>query len=374
MNTEKKVLHISKDEKFIDSAYRWSEVIVPGLSEFYIISASKDLKYIKETPVKIISNKELFFGPFINNLEKYDAVILHNLDLIKIILVFFSSKKINFIWIGLGTDYYKYIFKKRTDLLLPITRSLFTKKNSLIRDRIKQVFYQSFLVRKAINKINYFAPVVEYEHEMVCKEQKWFKPKFVDFNYGTGKIKNNQSLNKNYVLGNSILIGNSATYENNHLDFFERIRGFRFNESELICPLSYGRSEYKEIVLKKGEEYFSKKFKGITDFMKFDEYKSLLSSCSIVVMNHIRQQAAGNIMIMISMGAKIYLRKENQLFGYIKGLGYIIFAIEDIKGERDFLRKLTADEIEHNKNTMRDLYAIDKFEKKISTFYSTIVE
>ena len=374
LNREKKVLHISKDEKFIDSAYRWSEKNRPSLSKFWIISDTKNLKYIKETPCEIYSTKELLFKACRRKAENYDAVILHNLDLKKIIFVLLCSKKIKFIWVGLGTDYYKYIYKSREQTLLPLTRIIYKQNYNEVREKIKQIFYQSFIIKKAINKITYFAPVVEYEYNLIKNNNKWFKPKFVDFNYGTGKIKNNESLTKNYNLGDSILIGNSATYENNHLDFFEKIKDYKLVENEIICPLSYGRNEYRDIILESGEKYFSNKFNGITEFLKLEDYKAMIADCSIVVMNHIRQQAVGNIMIMISMGAKIYLRKENYLFNFFQRSGYKVFAIEDIKDEKDFLRKLTKEEVEHNKNTMRDLYTIDKFEKKISSFYSTIVE
>ncbi len=369
------ILHILNDEKFIDSTHRYSEGIENIDNEYLVISDSTNLKYIKKTPVKIISNKKIFRVSFFNQMKSYDAVILHNLDFIKIWILILASRKINFIWIGLGTDYNNYIFGSREELFEPITKMLYKtnmKNKSQIKQYLKELFYSSFLIKYAINKVAYFAPVLNIEYDLVLAKNKWFKPKFVDFNYGSGGSNFEVIAKKFNTLGKNILIGNSATYENNHIDMFDQLKDFELIGRKVLCPLSYGKNDYRAEVIKEGEEIFKNSFKPITDFVAYDEYFEMLSTCSIVVMNHIRQQALGNIMIMIGIGAKVYIRTSNPVYAFLQELGLTIFDIEQIDNENDFLTPLNEAQAINNKKIIEERYKGDVFLNKVRAFYNTI--
>jgi len=54
----------------------------------------------------------------------------------------------------------------------------------------------------------------------------------------------------------------------------------------------------------------------------------VISSCTAVVMNHYRQQAVGNIIPVLWMGARLYLDVRNPLYHCLKRWGLPVFRID----------------------------------------------
>jgi len=101
----------------------------------------------------------------------------------------------------------------------------------------------------------------------------------------------------------------------------------------------------------------------LEDFMSFDEYLMTISTCSFVVMPHKRQQGLGNIIVLMNLGAKIFLDKENLLYDYLKKQGFIIFTLEDIN-EHNFNNKLTEQQIINNRNLLFEIWGRNSILKK----------
>ncbi|HPC47375.1 MAG TPA: TDP-N-acetylfucosamine:lipid II N-acetylfucosaminyltransferase, partial [Deltaproteobacteria bacterium] len=101
----------------------------------------------------------------------------------------------------------------------------------------------------------------------------------------------------------NILVGNSGWPSNNHEQAFSVLSRFRDKDIRVFCPLSYGIPEYIEKVCAIGKETFGDKFIPLRKFIRPDRYLKLLNSMDLVVMNHDRQQAAGNII------SSLFLRK-----------------------------------------------------------------
>lgn len=128
-----------------------------------------------------------------------------------------------------------------------------------------------------------------------------------------------------------ILLGNSATKENNHIETLELLYRFKDYEFEVICPLSYGDSKYGESVAQIGNQLFGDRFVPVFDWMEEMDYWNLITSCDIGIFNTNRQQAMGNIDIFLSLGKKIYLNKKTSMYNsYIKD-GYTIYDISDLR-------------------------------------------
>jgi len=342
------ILHIVPDSIFINMAYQMFEKVDPNNHKFIMINNEEEIKYLKEIPIIKISLDEFLSDTFIKNLSKYECVILHFLDSAKIKLVLNSSQEINFCWIGWGADYYNYINK---NLLLPKTKLLksqYENKSLLesIKNKIKVFFIkEESKINRLFNKINYFAPVLANEYDLMPKN---FKPKYLEWNYGTLEIFT-QGLNKSLINGINILLGNNGTYENNHLEIFEILKKINFKNQKIICPLSYGDSNYINIIRKEGKKV--KNFQPLLEFMDLQTYNKVLLSCSIVIMNHIRQQALGNIHTMMYLGAKIFLNKQNPIYQHLKELGAVIFCMEELN-TKTIQINLSKSEIEINKRVV----------------------
>lgn len=129
-----------------------------------------------------------------------------------------------------------------------------------------------------------------------------------------------------------ILVGNSATDTNNHMEAFEMLSKFKDEDIQVICPLSYGDPKYKDRVIEAGERTFGPKFIALTDLMPFDQYVKLLASCAVGVFNNNRQQAMGNIFDLLLFGAKVYLRTDTTMYEmFIKERDYRCYDIQKVK-------------------------------------------
>ena len=144
-----------------------------------------------------------------------------------------------------------------------------------------------------------------------------------------------------------IILGNSANPTNNHLDALNCLE--EYSEAFVHCflPMSYGGdSGYIERVAENIPLKLAEKTTIIRDFLPKDTYHKLLRECDVLVMNHVRQQALGNILVGLSCGKTIYLNPKGVLWKYFSSKGYTIRNIESIKQEG--IQKVTRRQAQEN--------------------------
>src|SRR5690606_11417008 len=113
---------------------------------------------------------------------------------------------------------------------------------------------------------------------------------------------------------------NSASDTNNHFDALNYLNLIHW-KGEIIVPLSYGNKDYADDIIYYGKNKFGDKFIPFVDFMPLDQYHQCINSCGIVWMNHVRQQAAGNILSALSMKKAVIMNKENNLYKTLASWG-----------------------------------------------------
>lgn len=129
----------------------------------------------------------------------------------------------------------------------------------------------------------------------------------------------------------TVLLGNSASQTNEHYEAIDLLKSLReYREFRVLCPLSYGDNEYREKVIEYGKDKLGESFEPILNYIAESEYISLLDSIDIAIMNHKRQQALGNIAILIRLGKKVYLRKQNPVYKHYIDMGAKVFSIDSI--------------------------------------------
>lgn len=309
----KKILHVCSDEKFIDFAINNFNAITHVKNDFVVISKEKSLKYIKSKHVTIKSKSAFLLQILISRLKEYDAVVFHSLNDVFKLFIRLIPQRLNICWIGFGFDYYDY------NQILPGRKVVKKGIKYFIKNRI-------FNLDASYQRINYFCPVLESEFEEASTRLR-LNAQYIDWNYGSSD-KIVDKLKNDYVDGDSILLGNSASETNNHLEIIDEL--VKLNETrEIIVPLSYGNSNYAEMIIAKLKST-SLNYTVLRDFLTQEEYFSILKRCAFVIMNHKRQQAAGNILIMLSLGAKVFLDKDNPLYHYFKCLGFKVFNKENL--------------------------------------------
>lgn len=355
---ENRYLHIVRDEKFMDAAYSTLEDVAPGRHEYVTLDARAPFRYITRFQPVRWTIAQILDARFLSHLSEYSAVLIHNLTNRARVLVESSPPEVKFVWLGWGADYYHLIADQR-QLLLPATRELFEQITaagtvmSVLKKRDRRFFRAEWqdwidqpidwlrLQRKirrfgqgrpeesrVLRSLRFFAPVLPDDYDKIIASVPSFSPRFVQWNYSVPLDPIDDAVSANPV----ILLGNSATFENNHLDAFELIRSAA-RDYTVICPLSYGRKDYGDEISRRGAEYFGASFRPLRRFIDHDEYTRLIRSCSIAVMNHTRQQAMGNVVLMLYYGKRVFLRPENPVFKFFRREGAIVFEIEQLPGE-----------------------------------------
>ncbi|MGZ9874647.1 TDP-N-acetylfucosamine:lipid II N-acetylfucosaminyltransferase [Raoultella ornithinolytica] len=340
-----KILHLCTDEKFIDRAINLFETAYPEQNLLCVYNKGRDIVHIKRKVDFIIKRKESFLGIDPSKTGGVDIVIIHSLAKYWFRTIEKLDNTIPVVWLGWGYDYYdlmggedKWLLRDTLSLNIKIT------KNRNIKQRIKDaILYPNFRRVKVIERINYFSPVIPGEYKLIKDSRNWKKfPVQVDWNYGAAEKDLAcyiASIDDISLVGKNVLIGNSATNTNNHIEIFNVLKHIDLLEGKFIIPLNYGNVIYGRIIKNIAINLLGENADVISDFMPLEKYMSKISSCGFVVMNHVRQQGVGNIISMIYIGAKVFLREENPTFIFLRDSGVKIYSVQDL--ERDPLNSFS---------------------------------
>lgn len=373
-----KILHITTDNKFISHALKSFENVYPGENEIWMLTRSGEINSSNNDFLKFSFIQTL--NPFFSSkLRNYDLVVLHSLIAYWIPIIIFSSKKVKFAWLGWGFDYYDYIYKSQDLLLMEKSKGLnkrcvkIKSKDSIHRSLkiISRWLYYLVFKPIALKKIGSFSPVLNEDYELVTKAKRLSDfPPYIAWNYGSLE----ESLVKDFigirVTGNSILVGNSASFTNNHTEIFHMLSEFDIledNNRSIIVPLSYGDECCKEIILKEGRMILGGGFEPLENFMSIESYVKRICDCGFVIMNHIRQQAVGNIVIMLYLGARVFLREESPVYQFLKKEGVILNTVQELRRNPFLLEeKLANSDIEYNIDILKKHWSKKAIDQKTS--------
>ncbi len=189
---------------------------------------------------------------------------------------------------------------------------------------------QSQIKKKVIRKIGHFITHVKGDFELV---KKWYGAKGIlhkCFVYPSNLYTQFDVPQKEGGPLN-ILLGNSCDPSNRHIEVIEKLISLDDGKFCIICPLSYGGMDtYKNEVINQGKAAFGERFKPLVEFLTIDKYAELIGSVDIAVFAHNRQQAMGNIVMLLGMGKKVYLRTDTSHYLAMKELGLSVFDFECI--------------------------------------------
>lgn len=127
-----------------------------------------------------------------------------------------------------------------------------------------------------------------------------------------------------------IQVGNSADPSNNHLEVFEKLAALRADNFRVLVPLSYGDQHYARRVIDEGKKRFGERFVPLIDFLPPDQYQAFLATIDIAIFNHNRQQGLGNLISLLGMGKKVYLRRDISTANVLDSLKIEWFDVENI--------------------------------------------
>ena len=380
------ILHLLEDDKnIVNRTIFMYEKLAPKNNEYWVEDQGEHvLAFIEES--KYV--KRLKFDSLIDKIEcfKYRAIIFHALSFPKISFLSKLTKLsgLKLIWILWGADLYSHLHLKGYKLLnyepsmLDINERIlfYGGLKGFMLLQIKKVMKKRKCVlsnfEQAISKLDI---VCAYDEDFSLLKKYFLNvsSKCLFYNYYPIEISLGEKLINRQVTENNILIGNSNAPTNNHYSAFQIIYNNKNISSKIIVPLSYGGSKgYRKFIIDKGKKMFGDKFTPLINFLPINDYYELLLTCGILIMPHLRQQAVGNIVIVLYLGAKVYLYEENSLYSFFNKIGVTVFSINKITNSPEEFSLLDQSTILRNRKIIEKYFSTNATEKYIDILIKTI--
>lgn len=129
----------------------------------------------------------------------------------------------------------------------------------------------------------------------------------------------------------NILVGNSASPDNNHFSTFEILEKYKQENIKIFVPLSYGDRIYANNVIEHGNSIFQEKFLPISRMMDYSDYLIFLSSIDVALFNHNRQQAMGNTINLLGLGKRVFMRSDVPQWAALNEIGAKVYDIKNFQ-------------------------------------------
>lgn len=357
-------LHLVNDEKIINRTIDMFEEVYPNENIFVVANRTSSFKWVKKGR-NILSRTEFFARKndysfsevYIHLLNKRKMNIIDKLDL--------GGAKVY--WIIWGLDLYNKLLEPKGFRILDPESSYYKKvfRKNLLWYPFKQ-WQRRWSARKTIrfikDKIDYIVTDTtenDYQYLMLYYPELKSKP-WKDFFYYPLDVILGPELMKCSVNGNSIMIGNSASASNNHEYVMRILSKLDIAARRVIVPLSYsGKKEYVESVIALGKKLLGTNFSPLQNFLPLDEYNKLQTDVSVALFGNWRQEAIGNIIVALYLGAKVFLPRINPVYEWAQGHGLVVYELEKLV-QTDLDTPLAADIKLKNRQILLSLYTKER--------------
>ncbi len=377
-----KILHLIIDHQVIERTLGVYEKIFDGLNEVIIFNNTSKYKHIDKYGKKYLIKKnegkkkgELF------NFKGYTHIIAHYMTMDMIDFIKSAPSEIHVTWEIYGADLYnQFLFPLGqqifyTDVLKYEKYSFFRKNIPTIFNYLLELKGYKYKTKKNIKKqfdyitsrINSMQYCCRYDAVYIEKYSKRIIPSYEIFNYSLNTVLG-ELKGIDFFDGEDILIGNSASFSNNHFYIFDLIKDIDIS-GKLILPLSYGGSrQYADDVQKKFESIYGNRVVTLKKYIPLHDYNKIFTQIKIMILSAWRQESQGTAIMGFYLGIKVFMSTKSPLYKWFKDCGFIVYSLEDAT-ERDFQISLTKEQKNHNRNLVLSRYNDKNVE---NTFFSHI--
>lgn len=361
-----KILHLAHDDtKFIKVAadiFNASEGVINLFVVFATDVRAARTFFANLRHIRVVDKQYANSKSFAEDLEWCDCLVVHFLDGLKAKAILRAPKDLPIVWSGWGGDYYYLIAKGDNNLLGRDTQQLvklLDMRNGRrgqtvlrwIRNAARRML-RTPIIKKAMMRTNYFSSPFPEDFELLKSNlgPDW-AVKYVRIFYGSVKLT--YMPGPAQIYGNNILVGNSGTPTNNHLEIFDMLAQIDLGDRNIVAPLSYGDPVYVDAIISRGRKLFGSRFQPIVDFMSLEQYNTLIAGCSVVVMGHRRQQGGGNTVTMLYKGARVFLDEASTVYQYLKNRGAFVYSLQELQsGAEKVFEALTEDQRRKNREVL----------------------
>lgn len=363
-----RILHLAPDErKFIVAAAEIFDTCKEIENTFRVVahpvSAARQF-FSKHTNIHVVDARYINSKALLEDFARCDCLVVHFMDEILAKAVMRAPEHLPVVWSGWGGDYYHLILQEEKlygpetlKLLKSLGRSIgwlpYLKKltRKLVRD--PQGVLHSWK-KRAIRRIDFLStPFLEDYELLKIRLGGDFQPAYTRVFYGS--LERTCAPGTPDVYGDNILVGNSATATNNHLEIFDLLARVELGSRKIVVPLSYGDAGYRDAIISHGRALFGERFHPLIEFMPLDQYNKCIAQCSIVVMGHRRQQGAGNTFTLLYKGAKVFMDEASTVYRYLRNQGAFVYTLNELQtGAASAFEPLTDDQKRKNRAVLQD--------------------
>lgn len=314
------IVHLVAREKFTDEYIQYMETVFTDIESSYI-TVEGEYPLSKGDNITIIRSWDDLIKTKLNTLKQAEKIVVSGVFITSkaiLLLEFYglAHKTYLFFW---GGDFYQ-----------------FASTNNNIKSTIKRIiYYQLFnhsagLIFLIDGEYEKFKEITHISNRHFVAPMPGYPGKSIDFE--KYRANNWQTMNDDKQQRSlRIIVGNSATETNRHIEVFELLSRFQDNVYEVFCPLSYGDERYRDNVIEIGKQMLGNQFHPILDYMDKEDYVEFISKMDVGIFNNDRQQAMGNINMLLNMGKKVYLQVGTSMWNNYIQRGYRVFNIIELK-------------------------------------------
>lgn len=373
------ILHLFHDDKVCNHVIANFEEVYPEGNVFVCICDKENLRYIKKSDKVIFLNRgeyDISHPMF----AKVDKILIHYLDVDKIHFIekhYPLNTKVDIYWSLWGGDMYN-------EVLYSMGYKIYDEENYAypLRYRmfnfLRGVFGKSSY-REEVDKLIFFIEnridyIMTFQAEFDLILEKWksnrFRPKCIPnlpIYYPIENVLGDLFDKK--VTGKNIMIGNSASFSNNHIYACKYLSGINTSGLKKIMPLSYGGSDkYKNNIKNTCYRFWGEDYLPLENFMPLKDYNELMLSCSNYIYGNWRQEAVGNIVIALYLGAKVYVSERSPLLRIFEDFGIKLYKTEQISS-LDFYEAEDDLTICQNRQKILNIYSKEAILNHIKTIF-----
>ncbi|WP_143310831.1 TDP-N-acetylfucosamine:lipid II N-acetylfucosaminyltransferase [Chitinophaga vietnamensis] len=389
--------HLMVDDKFINDFITDAENAAPGKNVYLIDNRAHKSRFVKSELVTFVPFHTPAFKAILQKIDANDKVFVHWASEQAVQAVLSLPEDVTtgmFFWGGDVVEIPYSRFKK--SVYGPQSLRYFEQHEELpsVRwnparpKRLLTTFAQRYLGYKAPEKailrsrerfykrLNFFLNWSYIDYQWLLKHydtKAAYKYFYYNFNPKPGAEEQAIMAKREARPYTTILLGNSDTVTNNHLEALEALSVYKDEPIKLMIPLSYGNVAYGDLVEKEAKRIFGEdKVMALRGYMERSEYYQLLGQVDVAVMYHYRTQAAGNTLALLYRGKKVYVHSNSTTFEFLKTNNITIFDSKDIAQTsfRDFITPLSEDAIRHNITVMDTLFDPEKKMKVLAEILS----
>ena len=333
---ETKILHVMILDKFLAPFIDFVDERFGRDEHHYVFITSEKYQYglTPEHNVEFLYTDDDIFITLLEYMQMAKKIILHGLwrDKVDILLYFNQQLLTKCYWIMWGGDFY------------------FPEKQTKIRHEV-------------IKNVGNIVAYIYGEYELA---QYWYgiKGRYINcLKYPSNLFKEHKVEIKAHTTI-TIQLGNSADPTNNHFEILQKLSQYKGENIKIFAPLSYGNKEYAEKVICYGKELFGQKFVSLTEFIPFEKYLEFLGEIDIAIFAHKRQQAMGNIITLLGLGKKVYIRSDISPWKFFKDIDVKVF------DEADFQINTIDDQIKiKNIDKIRNYFSEENYYKQLQNLF-----